>query len=61
MSERIIVPERCLVCPFSEKINFIIQCKFYNRGYQADGGDFPEYCRVRKIVVVEGDEDTAEG
>jgi hypothetical protein len=62
MSEQIIVPESCMACPFSFMNGPVRQCKFYGRGsFMADNGDFPEYCRVKKIVVTEEDEDKAEG
>jgi hypothetical protein len=53
MPERIVAPENCPTCPFGEKRGFLYHCRFYNLGTSEDFDKLPEYCKVKKIVVVE--------
>jgi hypothetical protein len=55
LAVRIIVPENCPTCPFGEKRRFLYFCRYYNLGTAEDFDQRPEYCRVEKITIEEGE------
>jgi hypothetical protein len=51
----IIRPTNCPDCPISEKRGFIYFCRHHERGYGEDREHRPEYCKVEKITIEEGE------
>jgi hypothetical protein len=50
-----IPPTNCPECPISEKRGFIFFCQHYEHGYEEDHQNRPEYRKVEKITIEEGD------
>jgi hypothetical protein len=45
----------CPDCPLSERRGFLNFCRHYERGCMEDHDHRPEYCKVEKITIGEGE------
>jgi hypothetical protein len=50
-----IIPTDCPSCPFGEIRRGFVYCRHYKMSTMTDHDKRPEYCRVEKITIEEGE------
>jgi hypothetical protein len=51
----IIRPSNCPGCPLAERRQYFYFCRYYERDCMEDWEHRPEYCKVEKITIEEGE------